>query len=1081
MKKIILIAIVLIAFFLVPFGIWQLTEVKTTNVVILDKTVPTSSKREHNGLVWLLNHFRYLKEDNQIYNTSEDYYGFVPNEKDEDYLIRSLPDQLDDDTDVIYMADTYGVYQNDLSWSETTTRGEHSDLIYGGLEQEEWQTIKNHVISKPTTLIAEFNTFASPTSPLVRDDVTDFLNINWTGWTGRYFESLDRENQEIPVWMIERYEAKAKQDWSFEDGGFILIDDLSEDIIVLSEKLGHIDSDGIHLRFTEKGQEITGQTESPSYSYWFDIITPNDEEDVLAYYDWDVTETGSALLNEAELPVQFAAVLHHQKQESNLFYFAGDFVDIEGVPALTNYAGVAKWKEWFSFEVFNDTASFFWKTYVPMMNQILALPKPEQNNQDNRIFPKIDDVSYASRVQNSSFEVFKDNEWVPLTIKGVNLGMGKPGYFPGEAAITEQEYERWFEQIGEMNANTIRVYTLHPPEFYRALKNYNDNHENPIYLFHGIWIDEEALEETLDAFTPEIVETFQAETKKIVDAVHGNATVEQQPGHAYGQYHSDVSSYMLGWISGIEWYPFMVDNMTKVYPDLGDYTGTYISTNNAKPMEHWLAWQLDELMIYEKETYNWLSPVSFTNWVTTDLLDQPAEPSDSEDLASIDPNVLSLQDTASNVGMFASYHVYPYYPDFLNIDEKYTEYIDHRGEKNNYAGYLDELQEAHSLPVLIAEFGLPASRGLTHVNPFGWNQGFLTEKEQGTYLVNLFEDILHEDMLGGLIFTWQDEWFKKTWNTMDYDNDERRPFWSNAQTNEQQFGIMSFDRLKIKVDGNQDDWTEQEPFYEDDSQLIQRIFVDHDERYLYTRVDFNETYNKERFESEMTNVLFDVKQGQGNEIIDSLSNLTIDTGIDFKLEIQGSQNAQLLVDSYYDTFFYDYGIERNMLETENLQPSINSGIFNPIRLALSSELIRPDTQEVIPFTYYETGAFRFGNANPSANNYDSLADYFYDEDSNTLEIRIPWMLLNFKDPSQREIVGNIQKNGIDSSETIEGISIAVVHQQNDKLVSSFPSNGESSLITGLKMYTWETWNEPLFEERLKQSYEIIKDKFSEVR
>ena len=35
---------------------------------------------------------------------------------------------------------------------------------------------------------------------------------------------------------------------------------------------------------------------------------------------------------------------------------------------------------------------------------------------------------------------------------------------------------------------------------------------------------------------------------------------------------------------------------------------------------------------------------------------------------------------------------------------------------------------------------------------------------------------------------------------MDYDNPDRRPYWSNAQTGEQQFGLLSFDRHKVKVD-----------------------------------------------------------------------------------------------------------------------------------------------------------------------------------------------------------------------------------------------------------------------------------------
>ena len=80
-------------------------------------------------------------------------------------------------------------------------------------------------------------------------------------------------------------------------------------------------------------------------------------------------------------------------------------------------------------------------------------------------------------------------------------------------------------------------------------------------------------------------------------------------------------------------------------------------------------------------------PMSFTNWVTTDLLQHPAEPDENEDLVSVNPNVIKSKEIFFP-GLFASYHIYPYYPDFLNFEEKYVEYIDHRGKKNNYAGYL---------------------------------------------------------------------------------------------------------------------------------------------------------------------------------------------------------------------------------------------------------------------------------------------------------------------------------------------------------------------------------------------------------
>src|SRR5699024_8064295 len=124
----------------------------------------------------------------------------------------------------------------------------------------------------------------------------------------------------------------------------------------------------------------------------------------------------------------------------------------------------------------------------------------------------------------------------------------------------------------------------------------------------------------------------------------------------------------------------------------------------------------------------------------------------------------------------------------------------------------------------------------------GANQGFHSEKDQGGYLKSLFEDIVEEQTAGGLVFTWQDEWFKRTWNTMDYDNPDLRPFWDNIQTNEQHFGLLSFepqtDETLIYIDGDIKEWKRNEisPLYDSNEHLIEKLFVTHDETALYIRV-----------------------------------------------------------------------------------------------------------------------------------------------------------------------------------------------------------------------------------------------------
>lgn len=1064
MRKILFSIFGLIIIVALPFAFWFLQEKESLQVAIIDKTVPNESYREHHGLTWLLNHMGYLKNDDSAYQAGVDYFGFKPDEQNESYELNEIPEDFGE-TDFIYLADTYGVYQEDLAWNEQSQEAENApSLVYGGLEMAEWQSIQNQVDAGDSDLVVEFNTLASPTSTEVRDTAADYLGIQPTGWSGRKFNELDEQQEEVPKWVVSRFEETGNS-WNFAGAGFVLTNDLSGEILVLSEQEGLIGADGIQLDFTEAGQELFSMEDSPEFTYWFDINEAA-ESSILANYKWDLSEKGKALLAENGIPSSFPAIVHQQKNTAETFYFAGDFVDIAEVPSFYQFAGFAKVRSWLSFESISGDTSFFWKTYAPMMKKILENTASPETVAAAPELASDEGIAYPARVNGQDFQVYENGEWENFTVKGVNMGMAKPGTFPGEAAITREEYDRWFKQIGEMNANAIRVYTLHPPAFYQALKAYNERADKPIYVYHGIWIDEEPLAEKLDAFDPEITERFQTEIRTLVDVVHGSAEVEPRPGHAAGTYDADISPYVIGWIAGIEWDPVMVDQMVNKYPDLGEFEGKHVYTEGASPMENWIAQQLDMLASYELDNYQSMRPLSFTNWVTTDNLEQPSEPSEKEDIAEIDPNHIKMTGQTENVGMFASYHIYPYYPDFLNLEEKYTEFIDHRGEKNNYAGYLKDLNDSHEMPILVAEFGVPASRGKTHENPSGWNQGFISETQQGDIAQRLYEDILNEGMLGGLVFTWQDEWFKRTWNTMDYDNPDQRPFWSNAQTNEQQFGILSFDRHKVKVNGV-DDWETGETLYEKNEGAMQSIEMDHDERYLYIKTTFDEAH-KAWWNLQQFHLYFNIRDGKG---------IPVETGAaapfnaDFHLQIDGKESAHLLVAGDYDSFYYDYAERLEMIPESKEDIST---VFHPIRLALSKEFTRPDTGEVFPFSSYETGVLQFGVADPESEDYDSLNDYFYSEETGVLEIRIPWMLLNAKDPGRKEFAGDFWKEGLESSITAERIAVAAtLTDQDEKIVDSFAGKNPAE-------YTWETWELPETNERLKQSYYILQEFFGKI-
>lgn len=672
-----------------------------------------------------------------------------------------------------------------------------------------------------------------------------------------------------------------------------------------------------------------------------------------------------------------------------------------------------------------------------------------------------DGVSYVAMVDDKYFYINKYGKWDKEFIKGVNVGAGKPGAFPGELAITKDEYLRWFKNIGKMNANTIRVYTILNPEFYEALYEYNKSSFKPIYVMQGVWLNEEDILKYMDVYNPAISNGFQSDIKTVTDIIHGNCVLAKKRGHAGGVYKRDVSKYITGWILGIEWDPYLVDTTNKNNQNKRDYKGKYIYTENASPFETWLTIQGDYAIKYETEKYGMQRPLSFVNWLTTDVLKHPNEPMEKEDMVSVNFEHIKRSEYFKP-GLFASYHIYPYYPDFINYDKKYSSFKDKDGKVNPYRAYLRDLIKEHSMPVLVAEFGVPSSRGMAHVNIHtGYNQGNIDEKTQGIMDAEMLKQIYEEGYAGGLIFTWQDEWFKRTWNNMDYDIADRRPYWSNTQTNEQQFGVLSFDpgekKSKCYVDGDLSDWKADKPILEDENT---KLYIKSDEKYVYfmCRVkDFSKNQDK-------LFIPIDIKSNQGNNEF-SKYNIKFKKPADFVIMIDGDKNSRIFVDEYYDSFYYTYsGLD---MIPNDVDLRKNSGIFKPMYLCLNRPLYLPENKITLPLQKYETGLLKYGNGNPKSEEFSSLSDFYISND--VIEIRIPWQLLNVMDPSAKMIMDDFYIDGIKPIKT-NGFYTEIIYMKDENI----KNKGE------IGFYSWNEWETPVYHERLKQSYYILKDAFKRI-
>lgn len=679
-------------------------------------------------------------------------------------------------------------------------------------------------------------------------------------------------------------------------------------------------------------------------------------------------------------------------------------------------------------------------------------------------YETINGIRYRVKAEGNSFYFYQEGKWVKQFIKGVNIGAGKPGIYPGELTISYDEYYRWFREIGEMNANCIRVYTTMRPQFYNALLDYNKTAASPLYLIQGVWMDEADINSLSDVYAEneKIKNEFTKDAKNIVDVVHGNCALPTRTGFASGSYTADVSPYLAGFLIGIEWDPKFVKNTNDNNPDRSAYSGNYLYTLNASPFEAFLCSVGDEVIGYQTSRYSEQVPVAFPNWITTDPLTHTNEPHPDEDMISVNMENIKSRDSYLP-HMYLSYHIYPYYPDVLNYQKEYITYLDPYGKINPYRAYLKDLKAVHTMPVLVAEFGIPTSRGMAHESVMGYNQGKIDETAQGGMLVEMMNSMYEENYAGGMIFTWQDEWFKRTWNNVSFDVADKRAYWSNIQTNEQNFGIMAFDpgagSTVCYIDGETGDWKDSTPVITGNAGSL---YVKSDERYVYLMVKAADGFD---FDSDTLYIPVDTIENQGNYFIKN-TKITFDKPVDFVIVVRGKEDSHILVDSYYDSFYYLYGEQYKMLPRVADIRTKNSGQFQPMKMCVNYEMILPETGKTVPFNSYETGRLEYGISNPSSKDYHSLAD-LYCKDS-VIELRIPWQLLNVMDPSGASIMDDLYTmQGIVATGT-EGFSFGL---------GTNPEPGESVQIRADGAYQWKTWSLPTYHERLKPAYQILQKAF----
>lgn len=345
------IILIILILSIAPWGLWILKHDVPIEITIIDKTVPQPDYREHLGLFWINKHLKITKPNGSYYEIDKDYLGYKPGESKGETNF-TIPNNQD----LIYLTDTYGVYSEDL---EGNPLGDRSQLLYGGLTFFDWNNVMN-AKSDNTTLILEFNSIASPTEPFVREIVEKNMGITWTGWIGRYFQSLN--SNEVPLWLKNNYENQYAEKWNFSGEGIVFLNE-SDKVIVLDqdEVKGPVE-----FQRTHSGIKKYPKVRDSLYEYWFDIVMPADDSyEIEANYLVSLTDKGKKKLNDFSIPTTIPAIIHHEQNRT--YYFAGDFADIS-----TNHQSqwILPLPFYWVMGMVNKDENFFWRSYIPLMEKI---------------------------------------------------------------------------------------------------------------------------------------------------------------------------------------------------------------------------------------------------------------------------------------------------------------------------------------------------------------------------------------------------------------------------------------------------------------------------------------------------------------------------------------------------------------------------------------------------------------------------------------------------------------------------------------------------------------------------------------
>lgn len=332
------------------------------------------------------------------------------------------------------------------------------------------------------------------------------------------------------------------------------------------------------------------------------------------------------------------------------------------------------------------------------------------------------------------------------------------------------------------------------------------------------------------------------------------------------------------------------------------------------------------------------------------------------------------------------------------------------------------------------------------------------------------------------------------------------------------FGLMAADpgrRGAHLLSGSPGEWGNIPPLYSkaqpglsqplhdryDPARELKALYVDADEGFLYLRLVVSKLDNDSDGVADWKQVNYLIGLGTspntaGVPYLPFISPVRFPMGMTYAIQLSGPGASRMLIASTYNPLQI---IPVTGIPTQTtLGPRLSwramlstSGNFEALVIEPNRRRFGRDGR-YFPPQRYERGILRYGALTPQAADYDSLAEWHANLQTNTIDLRIPWNLLNVTDPSSLKVFAGLQPDGTVMTTETPGVVIAAfsyrpleaartrpVMEQGHPIADALPAmSGPATLpATSLKQYRWVGWDTPHYDLRVKASFAILRKTF----